>query len=234
MLMKLCICLSSKWSHLRLTWSPFLKPWADNSSTNQYSYQLFYSWGMTHLAPSYLKNAYYGRGAWWNSLRSLLPDSVQFSRSVVSNSLRPHELQHARPPCPSPTPRVHPNPCPSSPWYHPTTSSSVVPFSSCPQSFPASGSYLINSFLTDIKQLAKTSGVEVGWGVALSVPLLMSMSEDFSVPFYTLIKLCYTKALEWSRLVPGPQVKPSSEITNRTPFTISYHPIQQRLRPSFN
>ena len=155
--MKLCICLSSKWSHLRLTWSPFLKPWADNSSTNQYSYQLFYSWGMTHLAPSYLKNAYYGRGAWWNSLRSLLPDSVQFSRSVVSNSLRPHELQHARPPCPSPTPRVHPNPCPSSPWYHPTTSSSVVPFSSCPQSFPASGSYLINSFLTDIKQLAKTS-----------------------------------------------------------------------------
>ena len=62
--------------------------------------------------------------------------SVQFSRSVVSNSLRPHESQHARPPCPSPTPRVHPNPRPSSQWCHPATSSSVVPFSSCPQSLP--------------------------------------------------------------------------------------------------
>ena len=65
--------------------------------------------------------------------------SVQFSRSVVSASLRPHEPQHARPPCPSPTPGVHPNPCPWSRWGHPSTSSSVVPFSSCPQAFPASG-----------------------------------------------------------------------------------------------
>ena len=60
--------------------------------------------------------------------------SVQFSRSVVSDSLQPHELQHARPPCPSPTPRVYPNSCPSSRWCHPTISSSVIPFSSCPQS----------------------------------------------------------------------------------------------------
>ena len=67
--------------------------------------------------------------------------SVQFSRSVVSDSLRPHEPQHARPPCPSPAPRVHPNLCPLSRWCHPTISSSVVPFSSCPQSFPASGSF---------------------------------------------------------------------------------------------
>ena len=59
----------------------------------------------------------------------------------MSDSLRPHELQHARPPCPSPTPGVHPNPCPSSRWCHPAISSSVVPFSSCPQSFPASGSF---------------------------------------------------------------------------------------------
>ena len=62
------------------------------------------------------------------------PSSVQFSRSVVSNSLRPHELQHARPPCPSPTPGVHPKPCPSNRWCHPAISSSVVPFSSRPQS----------------------------------------------------------------------------------------------------
>ena len=67
--------------------------------------------------------------------------SVQFSYSVMSNSLRPHEPQHARPPCPSPTPRAYPNPCPSSRWCHPTISSSVIPFSSCPQTFPASGSF---------------------------------------------------------------------------------------------
>ena len=66
---------------------------------------------------------------------------VQFSRSVVSNSLGPHEPQHARPPCPSPTPGVHLNACPSSWWCHPTISSSIVPFSTCPQSFPASGSF---------------------------------------------------------------------------------------------
>ena len=64
--------------------------------------------------------------------------SVQFSRSVVSNSLRPHELQHTRPPCPSPTPGVHSDSRPSSRWCHPAISSSVVPFSSCPQSLPAS------------------------------------------------------------------------------------------------
>ena len=64
--------------------------------------------------------------------------SVQFRSSVVSNSLWPHELQHARPPCPSPTPGVHSNSCPSSWWCHPAISSSVVPFSSCSQSLPAS------------------------------------------------------------------------------------------------
>ena len=65
----------------------------------------------------------------------------QFSRSVVSDSLQPHGLQHARPPCPAPTPGVYPNSCPLSRWCHPTISSSAVPFSSSPQSFPASGSF---------------------------------------------------------------------------------------------
>ena len=67
--------------------------------------------------------------------------SVQFSRSVLSNSLQPHELQHARPPCPSPTPGAYPNSCPLSQWCHPAISSSVSPFSSCPQSLPALGSF---------------------------------------------------------------------------------------------
>ena len=69
---------------------------------------------------------------------------VQFSRSVVSDSLRPRESQHARLPCPSPTPRVHWDSCPSSQWCHPAISSSVVPFSSCPHSLPASESFLMS------------------------------------------------------------------------------------------
>ena len=72
--------------------------------------------------------------------------SVQFSHSVMSDSLWPHESQHARPPCPSPTPRVHPNPCPLSRWCHPTISSSVFPFSPCLQSFPASRSSPVSQF----------------------------------------------------------------------------------------
>ena len=70
--------------------------------------------------------------------------SIQFSRSVVSDSLRPHELQHARPPCPSTTPGVHSDSRPSSRWCHPAISSSVVPFSSCPQPLPASESFPVS------------------------------------------------------------------------------------------
>ena len=88
--------------------------------------------------------------------------SVQFSRSVVSDSLRPHELQHARPPCPSPTPGVHPNSCPSSQWCHPAISSSVVPFSSCPQSLPASESF-------PMSQLFEWGGHHIGVSALASV-----------------------------------------------------------------
>ena len=73
--------------------------------------------------------------------------SVQFGRLVMSDSLWPHGLQHARPPCPSPNPEIYSNSCPSSPWSHPTISSSVVPFS-CLQSFPASGSFPVSPFFT--------------------------------------------------------------------------------------
>ena len=78
----------------------------------------------------------------------LLGLSVQFIRSVVSDSLWPYELQHTRPPCPSPTPRVYSNSCPSTRWCHPAISSSVVPFSSCPQSLPASGSFPMSQLFT--------------------------------------------------------------------------------------
>ena len=87
-------------------------------------------------------------------------NSVQFSQSVVSSYLRPHGLQHDRPPCPSPTPRVYSNSCPSSWWCHPTTSSSVLPFSSCPQSFPASGSFQMSQFFTSGGQSIGVSASE--------------------------------------------------------------------------
>ena len=88
-------------------------------------------------------------------------DSVQFSRSVMSYSLRPHELQHARPPCPSPTHVAYPNSCPLSRWCHPTISSSVIPFS-CPQSFPGSGSF-------PISQLFASDGQSIGVSASTSV-----------------------------------------------------------------
>ena len=78
---------------------------------------------------------------------------VSKSRSVVSNSLRPHGLQHVWPPCPTPTPGIYSNSCPLSRWCHPTISSSVVPFSSHLQSFPASGSFLISQFFTSVDRV---------------------------------------------------------------------------------
>ena len=84
------------------------------------------------------RKAEYQRTYTFKSFFIIQFSSIQFSRSVMSDSLRPHELQHARPPCLSPTPGVYPNSHPLSWWCHPTVSSSVVPFSSCPQSFPAS------------------------------------------------------------------------------------------------
>ena len=87
--------------------------------------------------------------------------SVQCSRSVVSNSLQPHEPQHTRPPCPSPTPGVYPNSCPLSRWCHPTISSSVVPFSSWPQSFPASGCF-------QMSQLFASGGQSIGFSFNIS------------------------------------------------------------------
>ena len=85
-----------------------------------------------------------------------------FSCSVMSDSLRPHGLQHARFPCPSPSPRTCSNSCPSSQWYHPTISSSVVPFSSCLQSFPASGSFPMSWLFPSYGSADKESACNVG------------------------------------------------------------------------
>ena len=98
--------------------------------------------------------------------------SIQFSPVAQSClTLRSHELQHARPLYPSPAPRVHPNPCPSSRWCHPTISSSDVPFSSCPQSFPASGSF-------QMSQLFTSGGQKIG--ISTSASVLPMNTQDWS------------------------------------------------------
>ena len=102
--------------------------------------------------------------------------TVQFSRSVVSDSLQAHELQHTRPHCPSPTPGVHWNSCPSSWWYHPAISSSVVPFSSCTQSFPTSGSFQMSQFFT-------SDGQSIG--VSASTSVLPMNTQDWSLLGWT-------------------------------------------------
>ena len=93
----------------------------------------------------------------------IICDSVQFSCSVMSDSLQPHGPQHTKPPCPSPTPGVYSNSCPLSQWYHPTILSSVIPFSSCLQSFPASGSF-------QMSHLFSSGGQSIGVSASTSFP----------------------------------------------------------------
>ena len=107
--------------------------------------------------------------------------SVQFSCSVVSNFLWPHGLQHSKPPCSSPTPRVHSNSCPLSPWCHPTISSSVIPFSSHLQSFPASGSFPMSQFST-------LGGQNIGVSASASV-LPMNVQDWFPLGWTGWISL---------------------------------------------
>ena len=126
----------------------------------------------------------------------LLLSSVQFSCSVVSDSLWPHELQHARLPCPSPTPGVYPNSCPLSWWCHPTISSSVIPFFSCPQSFPASGSF-------QMSQLFTSGGQSIGFSSSTSV-LPMNIQGWFSLGLTGLISL---QSSGFSRVFSSPTIQ---------------------------
>ena len=140
-----------------LSWLHFIKAWI--------------------LAPQFLNDYHFKK--WNNILLYMINNfikkynisSVQFSHSVVSDSLQPHEPQHARPPCPSPTPGVYPNSCLLSQWCHPTISSSVVPFSSCLQSFPTSGSF-------QISQLFASGGQNIG--VSASTSVFSMNTQDWS------------------------------------------------------
>ena len=122
--------------------------------------------------------------------------SVQFSHWVMSNSLWPHGLQNARPPCPSPTPRVYSNSCPSSQWCHPAISSFVITFSSCPQSFPASGSF-------QMSQLFASGGQSTGVSASASV-LPMNIQDWFPLGWIGWISL-QSKGL--SRVFSNPTVQ---------------------------
>ena len=117
---------------------------------------------------------------WKDDAVKVLHSVSQFSHSVMSDSLRPHEPLHARLLCPSPTPRVHSNPCPYSWWCHPTFSSSVIPFSSCPQSFPASGSF-------PMCQLFTSGGQSIG--VSASASVLPMNTQDWSLGWTDWISL---------------------------------------------
>ena len=122
--------------------------------------------------------------------------SVQFSCSVVSNSLWPHELQHTRPPCPSPTPGVHSDSHPSSQWYHPAISSLVVPFSSCPQSLPASESFPMSQLF---------AWGDKSTGVSALASVLPKKSQGWSPSEWTGWISLQSKGL--SRVSPTPQFK---------------------------
>ena len=123
----------------------------------------------------------------YKNKRIFILSSVQFSHSVMSDSLQPHGLQHARLPCPSPTPRVCSNSCPSSQWRHLTISSSDIPFSSYLQSFPASGSFPISQFFTTGGQsIVASASVSIfpmniwGWFPLALTDLISVLSEELS------------------------------------------------------
>ena len=118
--------------------------------------------------------------------------SVQFSRSVVSDSLRPHGLQHTRPPCPSPTPGAYSNSCPLCRWCHPTISSSVVPFPSCLQSFPASGSFPMSQLFASGGQSAPAAAAKL----LQSCPTLCDPM-DSSPPGSSVPGILQARTLEW-------------------------------------
>ena len=116
---------------------------------------------------------------------------VQFSHSVMSNSLQPHGLHHVRPPCSSPTPRVYSNSCPLSLWCHPTNSFSVIPFSSCLQSFPASGSFQTNQFFASGGQSIEVSASASVLPMNIQDWFPLGWTGWISLQSFAITQLCY-------------------------------------------
>ena len=148
--------------------------------------------------------------------------SDQISHSVVSDSLRPHELQHARPPCPSPTPGVHSNSRPSSWWFHPAISSSVIPFSSCPQSLPASESF-------PMSQLFAWGGQKTG--VSALASFLPKNTQDWSHLEWTSWISLQSKGL--SRVFSNESIMKASKQTNKKNYSVSFERKGKQIRNEF-
>ena len=146
--------------------------------------------------------------------------SVQFSCSVVSDSLWSHDLQHAGPPCPSPTPGVHPNSCPLSRWCHPAISSSVIPFSSCPQSLLAPGSF-------PMSQLFAWGGQSIG--VSALASFLPENTQDWSPLEWTSWISLQSKGL--SRVFSNTTVQKhqvfSAQLSSQSNFHIHTWPLEK-------
>ena len=146
--------------------------------------------------------------------RSFFISSVQFSQSVVSDSLQPNGPQHTRPLCPSPTSRVYPNSCPSSQWCHPAISSSVVPFSPCPQSFPASVSF-------QMSQLFTSGGQSMALAKVFALLLTLSFNLIYLSTSLSLLPLPGPSSA-WSRTV---MMWSANESISPTSFsTLPFHP----------
>ena len=165
-----------------------------------------------------LENHCSGWGLFWNSFQF---SSVQFNRSVMSASLQPHESRHTRPPCPSPTPGIYSNLCPSSWWCHLAISSSVIPFSSCPQSLPASGSFTMC-------QLFASGGQSIG--VSASASVLSVSTQDWSPLGWTGWISLQSKGL--SRVLSNTTVQKhqffDTQLSSQSNFHIHTWPLEKR------
>ena len=146
--------------------------------------------------------------SWPRDGTHVLSSSIQLSCSVMSDSFWPHGLQHARPPCPSPTPGVYPNSCPLSRWCHPTISSSVIPFSSCLQYFPASGSFQMSQFFA-------SGGPSIG--VSASTSVLPMNIQDWSPLGWLVRSPCSPRDSQESS--PTPQFKSISSSALSFPYS---------------
>ena len=142
--------------------------------------------------------------------------SVQFSHSVVSGSLWLHGLQHSRPPCPSPTPSLYSNSCPMSWWCHPTASFSVIPFSSCLQSFPVSGSFQVSQFFASGDQ-------SIGVSASISV-LPMNTQDWFPLGWWTVGSCCSPRDSQESS--PTPQSKSINSLVLSFLYSLTLTSIQ--------
>ena len=151
----------------------------------------------------------------WVTKEAIQFSSLQFSRSVMSDIWRPHGLQHARLPCPSPAPRAYSNSCPLSQWCHPTISSSVIPFSSHLQSFPASGSFPVSQFFA-------SGGQRIGVSASASV-LPMTIQDLFTLGLTGWTPCCPRDSQESS---PMPQFKSISS----SAFSFLYSPTFTSIR----